>query len=339
MAHVNDGGLHMDSAFDGEEDGFEVERTLYVANVVREVTREQLKEFFSAIGAVTKVAIARRQSDVTTDLNYAFVEFKDFSTLETAKRLSGTTLRGKPILIQPCNAPGVPSLPGQSAYQQFAALAGMAPAMVPTGAALPPYPMVLPSAASTPIGATLTQAPPTQPGATPFYGTNMQTPDEVARTIYVGNINDTVTAEQLIGVFSVCGAVNFCRMAGTSTHPSRYAFIEFQHFDASQKAMQLNGMMLVDRPLRVNKSKNPIVRPQAEKRPDPRDRHMRDKKLTLVIESINRRVLGDTSSESRERRRSRSPSSHHRSSSSSHHKRSRYEEDSELPPAKRDRYE
>jgi RNA recognition motif-containing protein len=326
-----DGGLHMDGLYDGEEEGFDAERTLYVANVVGEVSREQLKEFFTAVGTVTKVSIAHRHTDTSAELNYAFVEFKEVATAEKAKILSGTTLRGKPVLIQPSTAPGVPALPGRSAYQQFAALAGM-------GASTASSALPVPNVITAPSSSASLAAPPLSvnvPGSTPFYGNNMQTPEEVSRTIYVGNINEGVNAEQLLTFFTVCGPTNFCRMAGNSTHPARYAFIEFQTFDASQKAMQLNGMILVDRPLRVNKSKNPIVRPQMERRPDPRDRHARDKKLSLVVQSINRRVIGtsDRGGSSSHRDRSRSPSRRHS-------KRSRHDDDShnDLPPSKRDKY-
>lgn len=313
---MSEPGATAESLFDGDDAGFDPDRTLYVANVVAEVSREQLKEFFTAVGAVTKVSIALRHADTSAELNYAFVEFKEISAAEKAKILSGTTLRGKPVLIQPSSAPGVPALPGRSAYQTFAALAG------------------LPVAA--PSGATPAVTAPATPGSTPFYGNNMQTPEEVSRTIYVGNINDGVTTEQLLTFFAVCGPPNFCRMAGNTTHPARYAFIEFQTFDASQKAMQLNGMVMVDRPLRVNKSKNPIVRPQMEKRPDPRDKHARDKKLALVVHSINKRVLGSSSSSDHKTVRSRSNS---RSPSRRSHKRSRRDDDSSFPPAKRDKYD
>lgn len=48
----------------------------------------------------------------------------------------------------------------------------------------------------------------------------------------------------------MCGRVTYCRLAGDCSHPSRFAFIEFESKEAAQKAMGLNGQTFVDRPLK-----------------------------------------------------------------------------------------
>lgn len=51
--------------------------------------------------------------------------------------------------------------------------------------------------------------------------------DEIARTIYVGNISNTQSEEQVAKFFSQCGPVVYVKMAGDIAHPARFAFVEF----------------------------------------------------------------------------------------------------------------
>lgn len=84
---------------------------------------------------------------------------------------------------------------------------------------------------------------------------------EIARTIYVGNINSKVTPADLVDFFSVCGPVGFVRMAGDESQPTRFAFIEFLDMESAQCAMMMNGRILMERPIKINRSKNTIVKP------------------------------------------------------------------------------
>jgi hypothetical protein len=63
-------------------------------------------------------------------------------------------------------------------------------------------------------------------GVTTSHGTTQKL-EEVARTVYVGNINPTTTPEELMNFFGVCGPITFLRMAGDDVHTNRFAFIEF----------------------------------------------------------------------------------------------------------------
>ncbi|XP_077353679.1 splicing regulatory glutamine/lysine-rich protein 1 isoform X2 [Festucalex cinctus] len=86
--------------------------------------------------------------------------------------------------------------------------------------------------------------------------------DEIRRTVYVGNLNSlTTTAEQLLDFFQQVGDVKFVRMAGDETQPTRFAFVEFVEQDAVARALNFNGVMFGDRPLKVNHSNNAIVKP------------------------------------------------------------------------------
>ncbi|XP_078658096.1 uncharacterized protein LOC144903619 isoform X6 [Branchiostoma floridae x Branchiostoma belcheri] len=88
--------------------------------------------------------------------------------------------------------------------------------------------------------------------------------EEIRRTIYVGNLDSaTVTAEQLLNFFQQVGEVKYVRMAGDETQPTRFAFVEFADQTSVAKALQYNGIMFGNRPLKVNYSNIALNKPVA----------------------------------------------------------------------------
>ncbi|KAM3256894.1 hypothetical protein ACQJBY_049347 [Aegilops geniculata] len=81
----------------------------------------------------------------------------------------------------------------------------------------------------------------------------------VRRTIYVGDIDHTVTEEMLAGLFGICGVVVDCRLCGDPTSGFRFAFIEFQYQGDAYLALHLDGIIIGLHPLKVAPSRNAIV--------------------------------------------------------------------------------
>ncbi|CAL0305391.1 unnamed protein product [Lupinus luteus] len=135
----------------------------------------------------------------------------------------------------------------------------------------------------------------------------------VRRTVYVSDIDQLVTEEQLAALFLNCGQVVDCRVCGDPNSILRFAFVEFTDEEGARAALNLSGTMLGYYPLRVLPSKtaiapvNPTYLPRSE---DEREMCSRtiyctniDKKLTQAdvkqfFESIcgevqRLRLLGD----------------------------------------------
>ncbi|XP_010538861.1 PREDICTED: polyadenylate-binding protein-interacting protein 11 [Tarenaya hassleriana] len=135
----------------------------------------------------------------------------------------------------------------------------------------------------------------------------------IRRTVYVSDIDQQVTEEQLAGLFVSCGQVVDCRICGDPNSVLRFAFIEFTDEEGARAALNLSGTMLGFYPVRVLPSKtaiapvNPTFLPRTE---DEREMCARtiyctniDKKVTqtdlkLFFESVcgevyRLRVLGD----------------------------------------------
>ncbi|KAM1585187.1 hypothetical protein EV2_039533 [Malus domestica] len=140
-----------------------------------------------------------------------------------------------------------------------------------------------------------------------------QREDRIRRTVYVSDIDQQVTEEQLAALFVTCGQVVDCRICGDPNSVLRFAFIEFTDEDGARVALSLAGTMLGFYPVRVLPSKtaiapvNPTFLPRTE---DEREMCARtiyctniDKKVTqadvkLFFESVcgevyRLRLLGD----------------------------------------------
>eukprot|EP00250_Pteridium_aquilinum_P017357 c23589_g2_i1 orf=579-1619(-) len=97
-----------------------------------------------------------------------------------------------------------------------------------------------------------------------------QLDDSTRRTVYVSDIDQQVTEEQLAALFLSCGQVVDCRVCGDPNSVLRFAFVEFTDEEGANRALSLAGTMLGFYPVRVLPSKtsivpvNPTFLPQSE---------------------------------------------------------------------------
>ncbi|KAJ0240918.1 Polyadenylate-binding protein-interacting protein 12 [Hirschfeldia incana] len=140
-----------------------------------------------------------------------------------------------------------------------------------------------------------------------------QREDVIRRTVYVSDIDQQVTEEQLAGLFIGFGQVVDCRICGDPNSVLKFAFIEFTDEVGARAALNLSGTMLGFYPVKVMPSKtaiapvNPTFLPRTE---DEREKCARtiyctniDKKVTqtdikLFFEAVcgevlRLRLLGD----------------------------------------------
>ncbi|XVF51191.1 hypothetical protein PTKIN_Ptkin04bG0164500 [Pterospermum kingtungense] len=81
----------------------------------------------------------------------------------------------------------------------------------------------------------------------------------IRRTVYVSDIDQQVTEEQLAGLFVSCGQVVDCRICGDPNSVLRFAFVEFTDEEGARAALNLAGTMLGFYPVRVLPSKTAIA--------------------------------------------------------------------------------
>ncbi|KAJ0253740.1 Polyadenylate-binding protein-interacting protein 10 [Hirschfeldia incana] len=116
-----------------------------------------------------------------------------------------------------------------------------------------------------------------------------QKEDVIRRTVYVSEIDQQVTEENLAGVFVNCGQVVDCRVCGDPKSVLRFAFVEFTNEEGARAALSMSGTVLGFYPLKVLPSKtaiapvNPTFLPRSE---DEREMCVR----TVYCTNIDKRV-------------------------------------------------
>ncbi|XP_057289748.1 splicing regulatory glutamine/lysine-rich protein 1-like isoform X2 [Hydractinia symbiolongicarpus] len=156
--------------------------------------------------------------------------------------------------------------------------------------------------------------------------------EEIKRTIFVENIHNSITSEQLMAFFSGVGEVKYMRLC--KSEEQKYAFIEFSMVESVPTALQYNGVLFGNRSLKVTHAKSPVVKPETERIATGRStiRTMRDVVKRPTFDRETRSSLSDVKSipndstgnyRSPTRRRSRSRTRRSRSRSRSRRRKSR----------------
>eukprot|EP00271_Cylindrocystis_brebissonii_P018370 TRINITY_DN515_c0_g1_i1.p1 TRINITY_DN515_c0_g1~~TRINITY_DN515_c0_g1_i1.p1 ORF type:complete len:570 (-),score=90.33 TRINITY_DN515_c0_g1_i1:369-2078(-) len=81
----------------------------------------------------------------------------------------------------------------------------------------------------------------------------------ISRTVYVSEVDQTVTEEQLANLFQSVGPVVDCRVCGDPNSALRFAFIEFTSEADAASSVGLTGTIMGYYPIRVLQSKTAIV--------------------------------------------------------------------------------
>ncbi|KAJ2772869.1 hypothetical protein IWQ56_001200 [Coemansia nantahalensis] len=233
-----------------------------VSNISKHVDEEILGRLFGFIGSIGAIEV--RQSEINPEVQEALIEFGDARCVAPALFLAGTELADRTLVVVE---------EGSGARAAMAAAAAAPAHMVP---ALAPVPRSgAANAAPLANAAVVAQMAGRGRGAQaiPAHIAALIHPsilqfdpakaEEISRTVYVGNIAARVAERELMDFFSACGPVAYVKMAGDGLQPTRFAFVEFADLADAQAALQMNGMRLADRPLKVNHSKNAINKPAA----------------------------------------------------------------------------
>ena len=149
--------------------------------------------------------------------------------------------------------PGMGMQPGMMMRPAMPGMLGMQPGAMPVPVIVrPPVPTAL-----GPVTAATTETP------TPAGNVDPNRVDEIRRTLYVGNLGPTVDENKLLSFFGRAGQIKFVRISGDLNAAARFAFIEFTANQGASTALQFNQHIMEGRPLKVNLSKNAVVKSTA----------------------------------------------------------------------------
>lgn len=113
--------------------------------------------------------------------------------------------------------------------------------------------------------------------------------ENIRKTVYISDIDQQITEEQLATVFTECGTVVDCRVCGDPNSAMRFAFIEFLTEDDAKVALKKNGTELGMSRLRVLPSKTAIVPVNKELMPKNKE-EMEQCSRTIYATNIDKKV-------------------------------------------------
>uniref|UniRef100_A0A0L8G505 RRM domain-containing protein n=1 Tax=Octopus bimaculoides TaxID=37653 RepID=A0A0L8G505_OCTBM len=290
-------------------------KVIQVTNVAPGAIKEQMKTLFSFLGRIEEVRMyPSDESDSQVSARVCYVKFEDPSSVGVALHLTNTVFIDRALIVVPVMDGKIPD---ETTALQLApsAIAGMIPGQ-PTwpsnvvsqmtgqgnGQVITTYDPRL-----TALG--LAQYPPL-PGTT-----DPSKIEEIRRTVYVFNIDSSVTAEQLLAFFSQVGEVKYVRMAGEENMPTRCAFVEFTDQRAVATVLTYNNTMLGGRPIKVSHANSSIVKP-VNKNQETAQRELEE--AMKKVKEAQSLILAAVEPEITDKKRSRS-----RSKSKSHRRHSR----------------
>jgi len=229
-----------------------MDTTIIVTNISTQLKEHQLRELFECCGPILDLKIANAEP-----LAYA-ITYASPGHAKAAVFLSGTPLGDREINValqtsSNLNPVAEPPVGPTAILQQLADNTVQASAAAAAAGSFGGK-MVIGNDFGSMTGLGTLSAP--------LLAAAQKRLDEVARTIYVGNVNCVLSEEELKQFFRTCGQIAHVKMAGeTLGNPSRFGFIEFTTIDAAQTALGLTGTVLADLPIKVGKANNPIFKP------------------------------------------------------------------------------
>lgn len=246
-----------------------------VTNISPTATLEQMTTLFGFLGDIIDIALYHFDNSPETNFKVCFVEYSHHSSVLMAQHLTNTIFIDRALFVLPYNKLKIPP------DKETALEAGYGGTEYVTNF----------------NSGVLTQVT-TGPGGTQVIATtdsrltalNLQTYpqlpittdptriEEIRRTLYIGNLDSTLSPEQVWKFFNDIGEVKYIRIAGDDTQPTRFAFVEFTHQASVANALQHNGFVLGSRALKINHSNNPIVKPQIKLDIDDSSKKLRDKR-------------------------------------------------------------
>ncbi|KAG9488181.1 hypothetical protein GDO78_007789 [Eleutherodactylus coqui] len=272
---------------------------IQVTNLSAAVTSEQMRTLFSFLGDVEELRLyPPDNAPLAFSSKVCYIKFREPSSVGVAQHLTNTVFIDRALIVVPCAEGKIPEeakalslLAPAPTFSSLLPGAGLLPIPTPTPTPSPlasvlrrekvevpllsvPF-TTLAATLPTPLEPVIPALAPVLPALAPAISSlaDLQQPplignvdptkvDEIRRTIYVGNLNSqSTTAEQLLEFFKQVGDVRFVRMAGDETQPTRFAFVEFSDQNSVNRALNFNGVMFGDRPLKINHSNNAIVKP------------------------------------------------------------------------------
>ncbi|KAK9499184.1 hypothetical protein O3M35_003683 [Rhynocoris fuscipes] len=290
-------------------------KVVQITNIAPQATKDQMQTLFGFLGKIEDIRLYPTIRDVSVPVQsrICYVKFFDAVCVGVAQHMTNTVFIDRALIVTPYVS-STNEIPDEYRALEIAAQANVVPGLYGNNSKLPPH--VTNQIEGTQPNQVITTHDPVliSNGLPPYpplpINYDSVRIEEIRRTVVAANIDNNITAQQLIDFFGAAGDVKYVRFCTRENDPNKYALIEFSEQSSIITALKMNGSELLGRPVQITHSTVNIDKPQAKSNEaaqrEIEEAMTRVKEAQNLISAAIDPVIGILSKDKKRRSRSRS---------------------------------
>lgn len=307
-------------------------KVVQITNIAPQATKDQMQTLFGFLGKIEDIRLYPTIRDVSVPVQsrICYVKFFDPTCVGVAQHMTNTVFIDRALIVTPYQS-SAGDIPDEYRALDIAAQANVVPGLYPSDPKLPPH--VTNQIEGIPPNQVITTHDPllVSNGLPPYpplpVTYDARRIEEIRRTLLVINIDNSISAQQLVDFFGTAGDVKYIRFCTRDNDSNRYALVEFSEQSSIIPGLKMNGTELAGKMIQVYHATQAIAKPMAKSNEaaqrEIEEAMTRVKEAQSLISAAIDPVIGILS---KDKKRSRSGSKSRRSRSRSRgrrHRRSR----------------
>ncbi|XP_001605226.1 probable splicing factor, arginine/serine-rich 7 isoform X2 [Nasonia vitripennis] len=243
-------------------------KVVQVTNIAPQATKDQMQTLFGYLGKIEDIRLYPTIRDVAVPVQsrICYIKFHDTNHVAVAQHMTNTVFIDRALIVIPYQNGDIPD---EQRALELTNNGSVVPGLYPSEPKLPPN-VVNAIEGIPPNHVITTMDPKLEANGLPLYPhlpghLDSRKIEEIRRTLVVGNLDASTTDQQLIEFFGNHNVeVKYTRLCTRDSDTDHYALVEFSEQASIVPALQLNGQMLNDRPIKIGHSVQAIMKPEAK---------------------------------------------------------------------------
>ncbi|XP_051161582.1 probable splicing factor, arginine/serine-rich 7 [Leptopilina boulardi] len=243
-------------------------KVVQVTNIAPQATKDQMQTLFGYLGKIEDIRLYPTIRDVAVPVQsrICYIKFHDHGCVSVAQHMTNTVFIDRALIVIPYQNGDIPD---EQRALELTNNGTIVPGLYPSEPKLPAN--VVNAIEGTPPNHVITTVDPKleASGLEPYPHLpghlDSRRIEEIRRTLFIANLDTSITTEQLIEFFSNNNVeVKYGRICTRDSDTEHYALIELTEQTSIIPALQLNDELLGDMPIKISHSTQAISKPEAK---------------------------------------------------------------------------
>lgn len=306
-------------------------KVVQVTNIAPQATKDQMQTLFGYLGKIEDIRLYPTIRDVAVPVQsrICYIKFHEQGSVAVAQHMTNTVFIDRALIVIPYQNGDIPD---EQRALELTNNGTVVPGLYPSEPKLPAN--VVNSIEGLPPNHVITTMDPRlDANGLPAYPhlpghLDSRRIEEIRRTLVIANLEASVSTDQLLDFFSANNVeIKYLRLCTRDSDTDHYALVELSEQGSVIAALQLNGQLLSDKPIKIYHSTQSIAKPEAKSneaaQKEIEEAMSRVKEAHNLISAAIDPMIGMLSKDKRSRSGSRSRRSRSRSRGRSRRSRSR----------------